>query len=72
MSTCAACHNPMVRKTGIIDLRIREKLYVVRNVTYDTCEFCGEKALSPDKSREIYKNIKNRKYIEELKNLSEN
>ena len=66
MTNCAACHNPMVKKSGIIDLRISGKLYVVKNVTYDACEFCGEKAVSPDVSRKIYENIKNREYIEEM------
>ncbi|MDM8537003.1 YgiT-type zinc finger protein [Desulfobacterales bacterium HSG17] len=66
MIACAACHNNMVSKKGIIDLRINGKLYVVKNVAYDACEVCGEKVVSPEVSHDIYKHIKGKEYIEEM------
>lgn len=66
MNTCAACHGRMVRKTGITDLRISGNLCAVKNVSYDACEICGEKVVSPDVSRKIYETVKNREYIEEM------
>lgn len=48
MLKCAVCHHSMVKKTGEIDLRIEGKLYIVRNVFYEECLFCGERVLSPE------------------------
>jgi len=66
MNTCAACHNNMVNKKGIIDFRINGKLYVVKNAAYEACDVCGEKVVSPEVSHGIFKHIKNREYIEEM------
>jgi YgiT-type zinc finger domain-containing protein len=38
----------MCEKVGEIDLRIEGRLYLVRNVSYEECPFCGEKVLTPD------------------------
>ena len=62
---CAACHHPMVKKTGEIDLRIGGKLYLARNVAYEECLSCGEKVLSPQVSQGLFERIKNREYVEE-------
>jgi YgiT-type zinc finger domain-containing protein len=45
---CAVCQNQMCEKVGEIDLRIEGRLYLVRNVSYEECPFCGEKVLTPD------------------------
>ncbi|MBW1796489.1 MAG: YgiT-type zinc finger protein [Deltaproteobacteria bacterium] len=63
---CAACHNEMVKKKGEIDLRIEEKLYLVRNVSYEECLACGEKILSPKVSQDLFEKIRNRKFVEEI------
>ena len=62
---CAACHHEMVRKKGEIDLRIGGKLYLVRNIFYEECPFCGEKVLFPEISQELFEKIKNREFVEE-------
>jgi len=62
---CAACHHPMAKKTGEIDLRIGGRLYLARNVVYEECLSCGEKVLSPEVSQELFERIKNREYVEE-------
>ncbi len=66
MTICAACHCKMVRKKGVIDMRINDQLYIIKNVIYDMCEMCGEKVVSPDVGRGIYENIKKKEYIEEM------
>jgi len=62
---CAACQNEMVRKRGEIDLRISGKLYLVRHVIYEECQSCGEKALSPRVSQDLFDKIKKGEFIEE-------
>jgi len=42
----------MFEKVGEIDLRIEGRLYLVRNVSYEECPFCGEKVLTPDVARD--------------------
>jgi YgiT-type zinc finger domain-containing protein len=44
---CAVCRNEMVEKKGEIELRIKGKLYLVTNVSYEECQFCGEKVIPP-------------------------
>jgi len=62
---CAACHHTMIKKRGEIDLRISDKLYIVKNVFYEECPACGEKIISPETSQELFKKIKNREFVEE-------
>ncbi len=62
---CSVCGNAMVVKKGEIDLRIQGKLYLVRNVSYQECAFCGEKVLSPKVSEVLYKKIQNREFVEQ-------
>lgn len=62
---CAACHGKMVEKRGEIDLRIGDKLYLVRNVSYEECSSCGEKVLSPKASQNLFEKIKNGEFVEE-------
>ena len=62
---CAACHNQMARKTGELDLRINGKLYLVRNVSYEECQACGEKVLLPDVSQDLFEKIKKGEFVEE-------
>jgi len=61
----AACHNPMIKKKGEVDLRIDGKLYLVKNVYYEECSACGEKVLSPEVSQDLFEKIKNKKFVEE-------
>ena len=65
MMKCAACHDEMVMKRGELDFRIGEKLYLVRNVSYEECSACGERVLAPKISQELFKKIKNREFVEE-------
>jgi YgiT-type zinc finger domain-containing protein len=62
---CAACHNRMTRKRGEIDLRIKGKLYLVRNVVFEECPACGEKVLSPEVARVLFDRISNNEFVEE-------
>jgi YgiT-type zinc finger domain-containing protein len=55
----------MIVKKGEIDLRIQGKLYLVRNVSYEECPFCGEKVLSPEMSEILYKKIQNKEFVEQ-------
>ena len=54
---CAACHGDMVRRKGEIDLRIRGKLYLVRNVAFEECPACGGKVISPEVARVLFDKI---------------
>lgn len=62
---CAACHHPMVKKTGEIDFRIGGRLYLVRSVIYEECQACGEKVLSPKVSQDLFDKIKKGEFVEE-------
>jgi YgiT-type zinc finger domain-containing protein len=55
----------MIVKKGEIDLRIQGKLYLVRNVSYEECPFCGEKVISPEVSEILYKKIQNKEFVEQ-------
>jgi len=55
----------MVSKKGEIDLRVKGKLYLVRDVFYEECPSCGEKVLSPEVTEKLYEKIKNRQFREE-------
>jgi len=62
---CAACNHDMVKKNSEIDIRIRGKLYLARNVDYEECSVCGEKVLSPLLSQRLFEKIKNKEFVEE-------
>ncbi len=62
---CAACHNQMTRRRGEIDLRIKGKLYLVRNAVFEECPACGEKVISPEVARVLFDRINNREFVEE-------
>lgn len=62
---CAACHHEIVRRKGEIDLRIRGKLYLVKNISYEECPVCGEKVLSPEVSQDLYAMIEKGQFVEE-------
>jgi len=62
---CAACHHSMVRKKGEIDLRISGKLYLVENVFYEECPFCGEKVIAPEVSEVLFRKIENQDFVEQ-------
>ena len=55
----------MVKKKGEIDLRIRGKLYLVRNSFFEECPACGERVMSPEVTQDLYDKIKNKKFVEE-------
>ena len=63
---CAACGGDMIEKNGDLDLRIHEKLYIVRNINYEECSKCGETVIKPGASERIYNKIKNHNYIKEM------
>ena len=62
---CAACRHNMLRKKGEIDLRISGRLYLVENVSYEECPFCGEKVLSPEVSEVLFRKIENQDFVEQ-------
>lgn len=62
---CAVCSAEMAQKEGEIELRIKGKLHLVRNVSYEECPSCGERVLAPEVSQTLYDRIKNRQYVEE-------
>ena len=62
---CAACQSNMVLKKGEIDLRVKGKLYLVRDALYEECPSCGERVLSPEVAQKLYKKIKNKQFKEE-------
>jgi len=55
----------MTRRRGEIDLRIKGKLYLVRNVAFEECPACGEKVISPEVARVLFDRINNREFVEE-------
>jgi len=61
---CAACNSHMVHKQGEIELRIGGKLFLEENVSYQQCEECGERVLTPDVSQEIFNKITKKDYKE--------
>ncbi len=63
---CAACQSEMIRKDGEIDLRIKGKLFIVKNVAHEECASCGERVLSPEISSILFKKIKNREFVERM------
>ena len=67
---CAACHHEMVKKMGEIDLRIKGKLYLVKNVYFAECPACGEKVISSKVSEDLFKKIKNKEFTEEIFKIS--
>jgi len=54
----------MARRTGEIDLRIKGKLYLVRNVAFEECPACGEKVISPEVARVLFERISNQEFVE--------
>ena len=62
---CAVCQNQMREKVGEIDLRIEGKLYLVKNVSYEECQFCGEKVLTPDVARVLYNKVQKKEFVEQ-------
>ena len=66
---CAACNNEMLKKMGEFDLRIRGKLYLVKNVFYEECPSCGENVLSPEISEILFEKIKNKEFVEQMINV---
>ncbi|MFQ5787689.1 MAG: YgiT-type zinc finger protein [Thermodesulfobacteriota bacterium] len=59
---CAACEQEMVERTTELDLRVKNKLYLVNNVRLVECQNCGEKVIAPAISEEIFNMIKSHKY----------
>lgn len=66
---CAACHHEMNSKKGEIDLRIEGALFLVKNVPFEECPSCGEKVLSPDISKMLYRKIKKKEFVEKMINV---
>jgi len=62
---CATCRANMILKKGEFDLRIKGRLYLVRNTSYQECPSCGEKVLSPDVSQRLYEKIQNGQFKKE-------
>jgi YgiT-type zinc finger domain-containing protein len=66
---CAACEQEMVERTTELDLRVKNKLYLVNNVRLVECQNCGEKVIAPAISEEIFNMIKSHKYKLKTMNL---
>ena len=62
---CAVCQNQMCEKVGEIDLRIEGRLYLVRNVSYEECPFCGEKVLPSDVARVLFNKVQKKEFVEQ-------
>jgi len=62
---CAVCQNQMCEKVGEIDLRIEGRLYLVKNVSYEECPFCGEKVLTPGVARVLYNKVQKKEFVEQ-------
>lgn len=62
---CAACTHELIEKKGEIDLRVNGKLYIVQNVSYEECPFCGEKVFSPEISEVLYQKIEHGEFVEQ-------
>ena len=69
MMKCSACGHEMTRKTGEIDLRIGGRLYLVRNIPFEECDFCGERVLSPEVSQALYEKVEKKEYEEMAINI---
>ena len=54
----------MTRRRGEMDLRIKGKLYLVRNVAFEECPACGEKVISPEVARVLFERISNQEFVE--------
>jgi YgiT-type zinc finger domain-containing protein len=65
MGKCAVCRIEMIEKRGEMDLRIKGRLYSVTNVSYEECQFCGEKVISPELSKILYKKIQDKDFVEQ-------
>jgi len=64
---CPVCHVNMIEvKKGETELRIKGKLYLIRNISYEECPVCGERVFSPQVSQWIYEKIKKGDYKEEM------
>jgi len=59
---CAACEQEMIERTTELDLRVENKLYLVKNAKLEECQNCGEKVIAPAISEEIFTMIKSHKY----------
>ncbi len=66
---CAACEQEMVERITELDLRIEDKLYLVKNVKLEECKNCGERAIEPAISENIFNKIKSQKYQLKIVNL---
>jgi YgiT-type zinc finger domain-containing protein len=55
----------MTRRRGEIDLRIKGKLYLARNVAFEECPACGEKVIAPEVARVLFDRISNHEFVEE-------
>jgi YgiT-type zinc finger domain-containing protein len=55
----------MCEKVGEIDLGIEGRFYLVRNVSYEECPFCGEKVLMPDVARVLYNKVQKKEFVEQ-------
>ena len=62
---CAVCQNQMCETVNEIDLRIEGRLYLVRNVSYEECPFCGEKVLTPNVARVLYNKVQKKEFVEQ-------
>ena len=62
---CAACQNQMIETVGEIDLRMEGRLYLVRNVFYEECPFCGERVFTPDVAKVLYNKVQKKEFIEQ-------
>ena len=65
MIYCAVCQNQTFKTVGEIDLRIEGRLYLVRNVSYEECPFCGERALAPNVAKVLYNKIEKEQFVEQ-------
>ena len=67
---CSACHGKMINKTGDLNLRVKNELYIIRNVPFVEFANCGEGVDSPETSEAIYKRIHSQKYVREKVEIS--
>jgi len=66
---CILCKGKMEQQKIDLDLRIDGKLVVVRNVSANVCQQCGEKTLSAEDASKLQKIVKKKLLSNRIKKI---